>query len=408
MQVLFIHRDFPGQFRHLAAILAADPANRVVAIADARSKDPPIIIEGVQSLKYFTGRAAAATHPFLQGLEAGVRRGQIVASAAQTLRQRGFIPELIIAHPGWGEALYLKEVFPSARVLGYFEFYYHTSGADVGFDPSEPPSFDQLCQVRTLNAVNLLALEDCDRGVSPTMWQHSLHPVVYQPKIAVLHEGIDTARARPNPAARVALPNGRVLAPGAEVVTFVSRELEPYRGFPTFMRALPALLARRPAAEVVIVGGDGTGYGPPLPPGETHRARLLAELGGALDLSRVHFFGKVAYADYLNVLAVSAAHVYLTYPFVLSWSMLEAMATECLIIGSATPPVMEVIEHGRNGLLTDFFDPASLAATVAGALEASSDMRPLRRRARKTVLERYDMASIGVPGYGALIAEMMG
>jgi glycosyltransferase involved in cell wall biosynthesis len=205
----------------------------------------------------------------------------------------------------------------------------------------------------------------------------------------------------------VMLPDGRLLERGAEVVTFVARNLEPIRGFPSFMRSLPALLTRRPAAEVVVVGGDGISYGPPLPSGETHRQRLVAELGSALDTSRVHFLGNLSYEKYLDVLALSSAHVYLTYPFVLSWSMLEAMACECLVIASATAPVTEVVEHGRNGLLVDFFDTAQLAATVTEALESPERMTPIRRRARETIMERYDLTTIGLPGYLRLIEELI-
>jgi glycosyltransferase involved in cell wall biosynthesis len=408
MQVLFVHKHYPGQFKRLSTLLAADPGNRVAAIGDARSVDPHLIIPGVELIRYLTPAAAPPTHPFLRAMDAGIRRAQIVASAAETLRKKGFAPDLIIAHPGWGEALYVKDLFPAARMIGYFEFYYRAEGADLGFDPEYPATFDDRCLARTLNAVNLLSLEACDCGVSPTIWQHSLHPAELRSKITVIHEGIDTDAARPNPTARMTLPDGRCLAPGAEVVTFVARNLEPYRGFHAFMRALPALLARRPRAVVLIVGGEGTSYGPPLPPGESHKARLLAELGTTLDLSRVYFLGSLPHARYLDVLAVSAAHVYLTYPFVLSWSMLEAMACECAVIGSATSPVIEVIEDGRNGRLVDFFDAEAMARIIAEVLDDADGMRAMRRRARQTVLEHYDLAKVSIPRYLALIDDQLG
>jgi glycosyltransferase involved in cell wall biosynthesis len=219
-----------------------------------------------------------------------------------------------------------------------------------------------------------------------------------------VHEGIDTNHIRRLKDPEFRLADGRALRAGDEVVTFIARGLEPYRGFPTFMRSLPEILARRPRAQVAIVGGDDPHYGSkPTEGGASWREVMLKELEGRLDLSRVHFTGKVPHAALQNLLSLSAAHVYLTYPFVLSWSMLEAMADECLVIGSATAPVQEVIEHGRNGLLVDFFSPEAVAETVARALANPAEMVPLRRAARDTVMHRYDLRSICLPQQLALI-----
>ncbi len=263
-----------------------------------------------------------------------------------------------------------------------------------------------LYQLDPQHGIYALALSDADRGVAPTEWQASRFPPALRRKIAVAHEGIDTDLVRPWPGAAVRLnQGGLVLRPGDEVVTFVNRNLEPHRGFHVFMRALPAILARRPRAQVVIVGGDGTSYGPPPGGGRCWREAMLAE---RLDLSRVHFVGRVPYPALVRLLQVSAAHVYLTYPFVLSWSMLDAMSAGALVVGSRTPPVEEVISHGRNGLLVDFHDADALAEVVAGTLAVPGQFSPLRRAARETVRTRYDLRRVCLPAWLALMGDTAG
>jgi glycosyltransferase involved in cell wall biosynthesis len=324
--------------------------------------------------------------------EAAVRRGQGVAKAVMALRQRGFVPDLVCVHQGWGESLYLKDVLPGVPILAYCEFYYHGAGVDVGFDPEFPSELDNRLQVRTRNAIHALSLLDADRGLSPTAWQHSLFPPELRAKIAVIHDGIDTARVAPDAAARFAVgENGPTFRAGDAVITYVARNLEPYRGFHVLMRALPEILRRRPDAHVVIVGGDRVSYGSRPKAGGTWRQVMLEEVGSRLDRARVHFVGNLPYERYLDLLQVSKAHVYLTYPFVLSWSMLEAMAAGCLVIGSATPPVEEVIVDRKDGLLVDFFSPQQLADAVDVALSDGEEARAIRQEARRTIVERYDL-----------------
>ena len=404
MRILFIHQNFPGQYPHLAAHLAADPGNTVVAMGERANMERRAQPAGVRLIGYPSPAAARPeVHPFVRGHESAVRRGHLVAQTMMKLREQGFVPEVVCAHPGWGETLFVKDVYPEARLLGYFEFFYHGIGADVGFDPEFPTSFDDLCRVRVKNSTMLITLDAADAGVAPTRWQQMQAPAAYRSKIEVVHEGIDTANVCPDPADSLALPDGTRLTAADEVVTYVSRNLEPYRGFHVLMRALPAILARRPRAQVVIIGGDQVSYGIPDPAGGTYRARLLAELGGSLDRSRVHFPGRIPYRRYLSALRISSAHVYLTYPFVLSWSMLEAMAAGCMVIGSRTPPVEEVIEDGVNGWLTDFFDHAALAQRVCEALEAGPALAALRAAARRTIVERYDLRSVCLPRQVALV-----
>ncbi|MCB4825456.1 glycosyltransferase family 4 protein [Roseicella aerolata] len=404
MRALFVHQNFPGQYRHVAPALARRPGTQVVALGE-NAGDP---LPGVQHLRYkppATGQES--THRYLRRLENAVFRGQQVARAALALKERGFTPDLVCCHPGWGEGLFLRDVWPDARMLFYYEYYYTSSGGDVGFDPpGAPVQIDDACRVRTLNANHLLCLQVSDWGHTATRWQASRFPAWVRERLSVVHEGVDTEAIRPLPAPEYILPNGAVLRRGDEVVTFIGRGLEPYRGFPTFMRALPAILERRPAAQVILVGGDDPHYGSRPREGGSWREILLAELGDRLDLSRVHFTGKVPHPHLQAILGLSSAHVYLTYPFVLSWSMLEAMANECLVIGSATPPVQEVIEDGRNGLLVDFFSPEQVAEAVVKALAEPDAYRPLRQAARRTVVERYDLRSRCLPELLGLIDDV--
>jgi glycosyltransferase involved in cell wall biosynthesis len=225
--------------------------------------------------------------------------------------------------------------------------------------------------------------------------------------LRVVHEGIDTAVARPDAAARWVLADRNVeLKAGDEIVTYVARNLEPYRGFPSFMRALPQILAKRPNAHVIIIGGDEVSYGTRLPPGQTHRQRMIAELGDGLDLTRVHFVGRIPHPALITALQLSRVHVYLTYPFVLSWSLLEAMAAGCLVVGSRTPPVEEVIRHGSNGLLVDFFSPQEIADHVVAALEDGPAFAPLRQHARETIVSRYDLRSVCLPAQLRLLESL--
>ncbi len=400
MRVLFVHQNFPGQYRHVAPALAARPGYEVIGLGE----NPGDALPRVQHLRYKPPQGAGKeTHRYIRRFEAAVRRGQQTANAALALQKRGFVPDLICCHPGWGEGLYLRDVFPNARTLYYFEFYYQSQGADVGFDPPGPVSIDDACRVRTLNVNHLLALQVADWGQTPTRWQRSRFPDWAQQRLSVIHEGVDTQLIRHDPEASFTLPGGRVLRLGDEVITFVARGLEPYRGIHTFMRSLPEILRHRPKAQVVLVGGDEPHYGAKPAKGGTWKELLLAELGDRLDLSRVHFPGKIPHPQLLALFSLSSAHVYLTYPFVLSWSMLEAMACRCLVIGSATAPVQEVIRDGENGLLVDFFSPPQLAETVVKALEQPARYAPLREAARRTVVEQYDLKSVCLPRHLALI-----
>lgn len=401
MDILFIHQNMPAQFKHLAPLLARQ-GHRVFFLTKAcRAKLP-----GVTEVIYPAPRPVGKqTHNYLRRFEDCVLHGQAVVRAITQLRiNKGFKPDLVIAHPGWGEALFLKDVLPDVPLITFAELSYKSHGLDVGFDPEDPADLDAICRTRTRNAHLLMSLEAADAAVSPTHWQKESHAEALQSKIEVIFDGIDTDVVKPRPDASVTLPDGRVVRRGDPVVTYVARNLEPYRGFKTFMRAIPALQRKRPDADIIVVGGNEVSYGKAPRGFPNWRAAMEAEV--TFDASRVHFMGKLPYEAYLDVLAVSAVHPYLTYPFVLSWSCIEAMAMGALIVGSDTGPVREVIRDGENGLLTDFFDHGALANKLAFALDHQERLEPLRQAAIKTARERYTIAT-ALPAWLDLIERVM-
>jgi glycosyltransferase involved in cell wall biosynthesis len=340
-------------------------------------------------------------HPWVVDFETKCIRSDACARALLKLKAEGYRPDLVVGHPAWGETWLVKDVWPDTRLLAFQEFYY---GSDGGFDPEfARADFDAQARTRVKNASVLLGLETMDWGMSPMAWQRHQFPTAYRDRISVVFDGIDTDALGPNRETVLKLGNaGPTLRWGDEIVTFVNRNLEPYRGYHVFMRALPKLLAARPKAQVVIVGGNDSGYGAAPPAGQTWREIFLREVSAHIDLTRVHFLGRVPPATLLALFRVTACHVYLTYPFVLSWSMIEAMSAGALVVGSRTPPVQEVVTDGENGLLVDFFDHHALAERVAEVLGDSSRFEALRVAARATAVSRYDLTRLCLPAQLAL------
>lgn len=401
MKLLFIHQNMPGQFRHLVASFAGDRANQVAFVTKRADRVLPNVTRAIYEPPR---RRASQTHAYLRQFEDAVLHGQAAARACLALKTQGFSPDIVVAHPGWGESLFVRNIFADAAILNYGEFYYQPTGADVNFDPTQPADLDRVCALRARNAHLLLALEAADRTVCPTHWQKSVHPSAFHPRISVIFDGIDTGTVKPDPTARFTLPNGRALSPADEVVTYVSRGLEPTRGFPILMRALPRLCALRPKAQIVIAGSDEPAYGGVAPDGRSWREAMLAE--APIDPDRVHFVGLVPYTDYLRLLQVSSAHVYLTTPFVMSWSAIEALAAGCVVVASRTAPVEEFVEHGENGLLFDFFSPDELAETVSSVLADRGACERFRTAARAGILQDYAV-SVCLPRQRGLIAELV-
>jgi glycosyltransferase involved in cell wall biosynthesis len=399
MKILFIHQNFPGQFKFLAPALAK-AGHEVVAMT--MQKVQPGAWQGVRLVPYTAERGSTPkVHPWVSDFETMVIRGEACFRAALALRAQGFTPDVIVAHHGWGESLFLKDVWPQARLGVYCEFFYHAQGADTGFDP-EFPAHDEgeVCRLRLKNLNNLLHFETADAGISPTRWQASTFPEPFRSRITVVHDGIDTNALMPNPQVSLTLNGQLKLARDDEVVTFVNRNLEPYRGYHVFMRALPQILAQRPRARVLIVGGDDVSYGARPPDGRKWRDIFAAEVRPRIsdaDWARVHFLGNLAYPAFVALLQLSRVHVYLTYPFVLSWSLLEAMSVGCTIVASDTAPLREAIDHDVTGRLVDFFDGDALAAQVCELLDDRAAAQRLSAAARLFARSTYDLQSVCLP-----------
>ncbi|ROH85546.1 glycosyltransferase [Pseudomethylobacillus aquaticus] len=413
MRILFIHQNFPGQFKHLAPALAARGHQvHALTMRDIGTS----LWQGVAILRYQPERGSSPEiHPWLVDLETKLIRAEACSKAAYAMKDQGYAPDLIIAHPGWGESLFLKQVWPHAKLMVYSEFYYRAQGSDVNFDPEfslEDRTLDARMMIKNIN--NDLNLTQADLAISPTHWQADSHPPQFRHKISVIHDGIDTQKIVPNAAVSMSIRSSVRdemihLNAQSEVVTFVNRNLEPYRGYHVFMRALPALLKARPQARVLIVGGDETGYGAKPPEGQRWRDIFFNEIRPQLDqqaLSRIHFLGKLPYDDFIALLQLSSVHVYLTYPFVLSWSLLEAMSAGCSIVASDTAPLREVLRQDDNGVLVDFFDSAALAANVAALLADPARRQHMGQAARKFAQAHYDLRTVCLPRQIALIESI--
>ena len=405
MRFLFVHQNFPGQYLHLVRHLVRAQSHDIVFITEENGN----AIHGVRKAVYrMPPTPRPDTHRDAQEFEACMIRAQVAAQVAGNLKSLGFQPDIVIGHHGWGELLNMQDVWPGVPLLGYHEFYYNINGFDVNFDPEFPSPVETLPRIRAKNAINLLALGNPGHGQTPTLFQHGSYPAWAQEAITVLPEGVNLDACRPDPTARAAAfgLQGFEVLPDEKLVTYVARDLEPYRGFHIMMRALPSLLRQRPDAKVLLVGGDGVSYGARLLD-MTWREWLMREVGPHLNESRIHFCGRLDYETYLRVLQRSDAHVYLTYPFVASWSLREALACGCAIVASDTPPVREFVSHGASGLLTPFLEPLTLARSIASLLEDGALADRLRGGGR-----RYAEANLRMDEhlrrYGRLIDRLTG
>ena len=389
MRVLITHNNFPAQFRHIAEYLGRTKGNQVVFATKTPRKE--WVIPGVNKAIFSpAGETGKQTHPFATNFEDGVRHGSGMLKLCMELKKKGFIPDVILGHSGWGQTLFLRDVFPDTPFIGYYEWYYNAKSAETAFD-NRPRSEIDLALLRSRNTSIIHDLVSCRSGVTPTMWQRSQFPVEFQPKLIQAHDGINTQYFAPEKGGRLPISALKLpdtdLTGAEELVTYCSRGLEPYRGFPQFYEALPAILEERPKCHVLIVGEDRTCYSARLPDGQTYKQLMQEKI--KVDEKRVHFTGPLPYGIYKQVLQASSAHVYLTWPFVLSWSLLEAMSCGCLIVGSNTEPVHEVLRHKENGLLTDFHSPEKIAKTTIFALNRQTKLNGMRKLARETILERY-------------------
>jgi glycosyltransferase involved in cell wall biosynthesis len=391
MRILFVHKFFPGQFVHLAAALAADPAHDVVFLSTAASATLP----GVRQRTITASRKASPrTHHYLQSLEDAVLLGQAAFRECQSLIREGFRPDVIYAHAGFGPGLYMGDAFPNVPLLGYFEWFYRSVGADADFLAPRGVTEDERLRIRMRNAALLLELTECACGVCPTAFQRHQFPPAFQRKLVTMHDGVDSDYFKPAERNR-----GRPRLPildlpeDAAIVTYTARGLEPYRGFPQFLQAIAIIQQRRPEVHAIIVGSDRVYYSPPAPGGRTYKALMLERLPH-LDHRRLHFIDVLSLEAYRSVLQASAVHVYLTVPFVLSWSLIEAMATGCTIVASDTAPVREVIAPDVTGLLADFRDPCAIAERVTQALADPDLARRVGAAARVQAVDRFALGAL--------------
>ena len=387
MKILFVHQNFPAQFGRLAAQMTTDPKNQVVFL----TRDNGVNFGNIRKIYFKEHRPAEeAIHPYLRTMESAVIQGQAVYKAAMKLKHQGFWPDVIYGHSGFGATMILKDVFPNSAFVGLFEWYFNAHGAVHGFDPSTPVTFDDECRIRTQNMTLLTDLAACDAGVSPTQWQGRQFPPEFQTKLQIIHEGIDVAYFAPGQSSTLRLQEPSLdLRDAKEIVTYVARGMEPVRGFPQFMEAVCLLMKRRQNCHVVIVGADKIAYGFPHSSGRSYKELLMEKF--EYDMSRLHFTGPLRYADYKNVLQASTVHVYLTYPYILSWSMLEAMSCGCALVASDTQPVKEVVTHEENGLLVDMFSISAVVDTIDRALDDPTLRAKLGSSAREMMIKQYDM-----------------
>lgn len=396
MKILFIHQNFPGQYRELVHWLAARGDHRIVALCQRR--DLPKI-KGVTVLRYRPHHTPAEdAYALTKYWEECAGAGYGVARACQQLAAEGFVPDLILGHVGWGEMTFVRQVWPDVPQIGFFEYFFLAQGGSVGYDPEFPASEHAPFVMHARNAVNYANIQTVDLGHSPTLWQRDTFPESFHDRIYTCHDGIRTDLLRPDPQAAVPLGRlDRALTRDDEVITYMARNLEPTRGFHQFMRALPAILEARPSARALVIGGNEASYGRKSEAEGGYRAEMEREVGHLIDWDRVHFLGRVPYADYQRIIQISRCHIYLTVPFVLSWSLLECMAMEATIVASDVAPVREAVSHGETALLVDFLRPEALAAQVIEVLERPRDFAHLGPAARARAVAAYDFHTRCLP-----------
>jgi glycosyltransferase involved in cell wall biosynthesis len=410
MNILLIHQNFPGQFKFLAPALVQQ--GHGVTVMTLNPIDPALW-PGINFVAYAVRQGSTpGIHPWVSDFETKIIRGEACFRAALEMKAKGFTPGVIVAHHGWGESLFLKEVWPHAKLGIYCEFHYHSQGKDVGFDPEFPVADPgDVCRLRLKNVNNILHFDLADAGISPTRFQADTFPKPFRDRITVVHDGIDTRRVAPDPGVSLTLNNAIRLTRKDEVITFVNRNLEPYRGYHIFMRALPEILKRRPRARVLVVGGDDVSYGARPENGRKWKDIFIEEVRPRIsdgEWARVHFLGKIPYEVFVPLLQLSKVHVYLTYPFVLSWSLLEAMCAGCAIVAGNTPPLQEAIQHDKTGRLVDFFDFQALAREVCGLLADAKARKRLGKDARKFAIKNYDLETVCLPRQLEWVAGLAG
>ena len=403
MHILFLHNNFPAQFGAVGQYLARE-GWRVSFLTQRKGAQA----EGLDVVVYRDREKPAehkGGHPFLGSTDKAVVTGTSALEVAMHLKEKkGYRPDVVVAHSGWGPGMFMKEAWPDAAYVGYFEWYYRGEADDVVFmNGPNRPAMEGAREAMRNSPINT-DLVACDIGLVPTKYQASQFPDLFQPKLRVMHDGIDTGFYAPGDPGEVTLGD-QTFRKGDEIVTYVARGMEPYRGFPEFMDALAAVQKRRPNMRAIIVGEDRAAYGKKLKSGKTYKEDCLERLD--LDESRIVFTGLLSRPDYRKVLQLSSVHIYFTVPFVLSWSSMEAMSAGCLILGSDTKPVREVMAHRESAWLTDYRNPERVADDLEYLLATREEHDALRRGARQVIVDRYAAKDL-YPAKKALFAELVG
>lgn len=406
MNILFIHQNYPGQFREYIPNLAATGQHKI-AFLTQRTAVPKVTDHFIGVYKPMH-KPKPEVWRFSRWFETTIGNAGGAARACKVLRDKGFMPDLVTGHANWGELIFVKDVWPDTKLIGLFEYYFLANGGLVNFDPEVKSSLDSAQLLFVNNAPNYLSWEKCDAGVSPTKWQRDTHPLSIRSKLSVLHDGIRTDRLLPDHTSDLKITIGDTsFARGEEIVTYIARNLEPSRGIHIMMRALPRLQALRPKARLAVIGGDGVSYGSQPPKGKTFRSMLIEELGDQVDWSRVHFLGQIPYDSLMNLIRISRCHVYLTVPFVLSWSLMEAMALEKTVVATDVAPVREVVENGKTGFLFDYFKTLDLAERIADVLAHPDNYRSVGQAARRRIVEDYDFLTVRFPAWKAFCNQLL-
>lgn len=384
MHVLFVHQNFPAQFGQIANHLVRKHGWQCTFASRHAGE-----IDGINRVIYEPKSGARSETNFCSR----TFENQVWHSTAlfDALRDRPDVkPDLIVGHSGMVSTLYLRELY-DVPIINYFEFFYRTRDSDIDFRVDLPSSdLPTLLRARTRNAMLLLDLENCDAGYAPTQFQQSQLPQEFRPKVRTIFDGIDTDFWQPieQPVRRV----GQIGIPSDHrVLTYVSRGMESMRGFDLFMQIADRVCKQRQDVTVLVIGEDRIAYGGDarFTQGKTFKQWCLDQ--NDFDLSRIHFVGRVRPSELVNVFSLSDAHLYLTVPFTLSWSLFNAMSCGALAIGSETAPVAELIENGKNGLLVDFFETDRWVDQVLQVLDDPAAYDPLRQAARQTILDSYTL-----------------
>lgn len=407
MKLLFVHQNMPGQYREMIQWLALQREHQIVFLT--QRKDAPEF-PGVKTVKYRPHHVPGKDAYGLSKVwEEAAGAGFGAAMAARDLeRKEGFRPDIVIGHTGWGELTFFKEIWKDVPILGFFEYFYLVKGGPVGYDPEDPPSEHTPFLLHARNVVPYTNIQTVDLGTAPTFWQRDTFPESFHDKMYVCHDGIRTDRLVPKKKVRLGLGRlGRDLTRDDEIFTYIARNMEHTRGFHVFMRALPKIQKARPNARVLVLGGNDVSYGRKSDHPGGLRGEMEEEVGHLIDWDRVHFLGHVPYSKFCDVIRIGRCHIYLTMPFVLSWSLLESMSMQATVVASDVAPVREAVEHGKTGLLVDFFNPDALAAQVTDVLANPGDYAHLGPAARASVVERYDFLNVCLPEHIARINALV-